>query len=99
MRRVLDVIADVLTLLALVVAAVGHMLPWFRSMWPMRGEEGHTFPVDVMRYQAFHALPSGIALVILGGLVALSLLIAWGPVMRRLLVLLMFLCTLASILF
>ena len=40
MRSILNVIFDILTLMALVIAGVGHMLPWFRA-----DPEG-TLPVD-----------------------------------------------------
>jgi hypothetical protein len=31
MRNILNVVFDILTLMAIVIAGVGHMLPWFRS--------------------------------------------------------------------
>jgi hypothetical protein len=127
MRSLLNVIADILTLVAIAVAGVGHMLPWFRTEgrfdqfnWQGKRElfvEGKAGPrdleaerqkmeearqqraVELMEFQSWHALRSGVALGGLTILVALSLAISWGPVCRRFLVLLMFGCALAALLF
>ena len=119
MRSILNVIFDILTLMALVIAGVGHMLPWFRADlrsdrfdvrgfkldWPQQPDraaeqEGRRqLWVDLMSFQAWHASRSGVALAVLAALVALSLLINWGPVPRRVLVLGMFASCLVSILF
>ena len=119
MRSILNVIFDILTLMALVIAGVGHMLPWFRADlrsdrfeardlkldWPQQPnrapeqEARRQLSVDLMSFQAWHAFRSGIALAVLAALVALSLLINWGPVPRRVLVPGMFASCLVSILF
>ena len=44
-RRILDVITDVLTLLALAIAGVGHFLPWFEIQRPYR-ERGEAYVYD-----------------------------------------------------
>jgi hypothetical protein len=55
--------------------------------------------LTLMEFQAWHAIRSGAALGALCLLVFLSLAISWGPGLRRLLVLLMFLCALAAVAF
>jgi len=105
--------------MALVIAGVGHMLPWFRADlrsdrfdargfkldWPQQPDRAaeqearRQLSVDLMSFQAWHASRSGVALAVLAALVALSLLINWGPVPRRVLVLGMFASCLVSILF
>ena len=121
-----NVIADMLTLMAIAVAGVGHMLPWFRTDgrfdqfgWQVNivfkdgkvegaemeeqrrktEEARQQRAVELMEFQSWHALRSGAALAGLTFLVALSLAISWGPVCRRFLVLLMFCCALAALLF
>src|SRR5262245_16664155 len=95
MKNVLNVIADILTLMALCVAAIGHVLPWFEAGYISRfdGE------VYLTEFQHWHAERSGIALGVLAALVALSLLINWGAEFRRIINLLMFGSAFAALLF
>lgn len=127
MRNILNVVFDILLLMAIVIAAVGHMLPWFRAearpdrFGHIQFLDGRDFKIDpkqppderrraeeearrqlaieLMSFQAWHAFRSGIALAALALLVALSLLINWGTIIRRFLVLGMFGSCLMAILF
>jgi hypothetical protein len=95
MKNILNVVADILTLVALTIAGVGHILPWFRpSSWPNP-------PLDenLLNFQAWHAARSGLALGVLAVLIGLSLAINWGAVMRRLLTLGMFLSAFVALAF
>src|SRR2546423_9445406 len=96
MKNILNVIADILTLVAVSVAAVGHVLPGFK-----RNLLGFLPDVDVglNELQKEHATRSGIALAALAGLIFLSLLFRWGSGMRRLLNLAMFVSAFAALLF
>ncbi|MBI3411313.1 MAG: hypothetical protein HY040_23510 [Planctomycetes bacterium] len=94
MKNVLNVIVDMLTLMALCVAAIGHVLPWFDVNRISRFQG-----LYLTDFQQWHAERSGIALGVLGGLVALSLLINWGPECRRIINLLMFVSAFAALLF
>lgn len=108
MRNVLNVIADVLTLAAVCVASIGHVLPWFnvfRIPWQFNGPGGAADPAIVqdteaklIEFQQTHAAQSGIALGVLAGLIFLSLLIRWGPGLRRLLTICMFVSAFAALL-
>ena len=130
MRNILNVIFDVLILLAIVVAGVGHMLPWFRADYAriqggappipkvdfgkgdlkdgkidlqqdLRRQQDaqRDLDMEVMSFQAWHAERSAIALGVLALLVSLSLLVHWEPTGRRILVLSMFVASLAAIFF
>lgn len=128
MRNVLNIIADILTLLAITVAGVGHMLPWFMpprsySRPPERPSFGKELkdPLkiqeeqkedqkkveeawreqkeELMDFQGWHAIRSGVALGVLTLLVGLSLVFTWGPTARRFLVLLMFVAALTTVVF
>ena len=46
MRSILNVIFDILTLMALVIAGVGHMLPWFRADLRSDRFEARDFKLD-----------------------------------------------------
>src|SRR5262252_3957128 len=96
MKNVLNVIVDMLTLMALCVAAVGHILPWFDAN---RFSQDPYFAELQTDFQQWHAERSGIALAVLGGLVAISLLINWGPECRRVINLLMFVSAFAALIF
>ena len=91
-RRILDVIFDILTLLALAIAGVGHFLPWFT----IRGDtlDAGLSPID---FQMWHAAHSGTALGVAALLVGASLVFEFGSRGRKLLVLLMFASVLVSI--
>jgi hypothetical protein len=96
MRNILNVIADILTLVAVCVAAIGHVLPWFDSarmgLPPDMGRR-------LIELQMVQAARSGTALAVLAGLIFLSLLIRWGPGLRRLLNIAMFMSAFAALLF
>jgi hypothetical protein len=97
MKNVLNVIADILTLLAVCVAAVGHVFPWLNRERMGIHEEA---AVQWLReFQIWHATRSGIALAVLGALVCLSLVFRFGPTMRRLLNLAMFAGAFIALLF
>jgi len=91
MKNVLNVIVDILTLMALCVAAVGHVLPWF--------DERRVDVANLGDYQLWHSTRSAYALGALAALICLSLIFRWGPGMRRLLNLAMFACAFAALLF
>ncbi len=91
-RRILDVIADTLTLLALAIAGVGHFQPWFEIK---KDALGGTF--SVVDFQLWHASRSGTALALAALLVGVSLVFNLGVGARKFLVLLMFLAVLAAI--
>src|SRR5262249_21345343 len=121
MRNILNVIFDILMLMAIVIAGVGHMLPWFRSdlrtdrliiQRDFKGdfkqeeetrraaeEARRQVSMELMSFQAWPAPGGGIARAVLAFLVALSLLINGGPLMRRILVLAMFAGCLVAIVF
>jgi hypothetical protein len=103
MKTVLNIIADVLTLIAVCVAAIGHVLPWFDVVEraPMVGNlrSGPGFRVELGNFQAEVATRSAVALGALAAVVCLSLLIHWGPAMRRLLNLGMFAGAFLALLF
>src|SRR5436305_74081 len=46
MRSLLNMIFDILTLMALVIAGVGHMLPWFRADLRSDRFEARDFKLD-----------------------------------------------------
>lgn len=106
MKNILNVIVDMLTLLALCLAAIGHVLPWFDrnrilNLPPMGRAQGVP-PLDLQAltdFQQWHALRSGAALASVAVLVCLSLVIHWGPVMRRVLNLGMFASAFTALLF
>ena len=108
MKNVLNVIADVLTLAAVCIAAIGHVLPWFniyRLPWQFAGPNANVNEAAVREaeaslneFQRIHAAQSGIALGVLAALVFLSLLIRWGPGLRRLLTICMFVSAFAALL-
>jgi hypothetical protein len=95
MKSFLNVLADVLTLTAVCIAAIGHVLPWFDQT--RVGIPG--FEMGIRDIQLEHSAPSGIALGVLAGLVCLSLAFNWGPIMRRLFNLAMFISAFAALLF
>jgi hypothetical protein len=116
LRSFLNVLADILTLLAVAVAGVGHMFPWFTPMVPYvdnwnvpqpklkalqdeREEKFRQLRPELIQYQTPLAVKSGACLAALTLLCAFSLLVDWGLAFRRLLVLLMFLCAAAAVLF
>ena len=107
MKNVLNVNADVLTLTAVCVAAIGHVLPWFnvyRIPWQFGGPNAineaavREMEANLSEFQRIHASQSGIALGVLAGLIFLSLLIRWGPGLRRFLTLCMFVSAFAALL-
>ncbi|MBN2475349.1 MAG: hypothetical protein JXB62_12125 [Pirellulales bacterium] len=91
-RRILDVITDILTLLALVFAGFGHLLPWIRV------GDGGLIGIP-MEFQMWHAARSGIALGAAALLVGASLAFDLGTGARKLLVLLMFAAVLTALVF
>ena len=94
MKNVLNVLTDMCTLAALCVAAVGHILPWFDAQRVAR------FPsLTFASFEEWHVERSGIALAALGTFIALSLIVNWGPEMRRILNLLMFGSAFGALLF
>jgi hypothetical protein len=95
-RRLFDIIADVLILLALTVAGVGHFLHWFRAFSPFGRP---ILSRELVDFQAWHAIRSGAALVVLAALVFVSLTVPIGARVRKVLVLLMFFATLTAIIF
>jgi hypothetical protein len=90
MKTALNVITDILTLIAICVAAIGHVLPWFST----NAQVG-----DLVEYQKWHSERSGIALGALAACICLSLLFNWGPGARRFLNLGMFASAFAALLF
>jgi hypothetical protein len=100
MKNILNVIVDTLTLLALCLAGIGHVLPWFsRNNMMFWGQHN---PGDLNwlgEFQRWHAMNSGIALGILAFLVCLSLVFNWGSTMRRFLNLAMLASAFAALLF
>jgi hypothetical protein len=92
MKNVLNVIADILTLMAVCVAAIGHVLPWYGA-----NRESPDLPYIDLYY--WHFSWSGTALAVLGVLIGLSLLVNWGAAMRRLLNLGMFASAFVALLF
>ena len=96
MKNILNVIADVLTLTAVCVAAIGHVLPWFNTANRVARQGMET---NLSELQQFYATRSGIALGVLAGLIFLSLLIRWRPGIRRFLTLAMFASAFAALLF
>ena len=86
MKNILNVLADMLTLMAVCVAAIGHVLPWYDVN--RLGIFGPDFGLGASLSEL--SSRSGTALVVLGGLICLSLVFNWGPTMRRLLNLGMF---------
>jgi hypothetical protein len=103
MKTVLNIIADILTLIAVCTAGVGHVLPWFEVIEnaPMIGNTrfGPGLRVELGNFQAEIATRSAVALGVLAALLCLSLLIHWGPAMRRLLNLGMFASAFLALLF
>jgi hypothetical protein len=100
MKNVLNVIADILTLMALCVAAIGHVLPWFESGQFQRGAQAAKVDMaELHDLQRTYASQSGPALGALGALICLSLIFRWGPTMRRALNLGMFAAAFAALLF
>jgi len=98
MKNILNVIADVLTLLAVCLAAVGHVLPWFNVSRLQFGQLWQ--PQEALwNFQAWHASRSGVALAILGLLVCVSLIANLGPMARRILNLAMFASAFIALLF
>jgi hypothetical protein len=95
MKNILNVIADMLTLMAVCVAAIGHVLPWYDA-----NRAGNLAPVfGLGEFQLQHSSWSGIALAVLGILICLSLLFNWGGTLRRLLNLGMFASAFGALLF
>lgn len=92
-RRFFDILFDVLTLLALAVAGVGHFVKWFRWDGPPAAV------AELVEFQGWHAVWSGAALIVLAVLVFLSLTVPLGARARKGVVLLMFFATLAAIIF
>ncbi len=92
MKNALNVIVDIMTLMALCVAAIGHVLPWFDDRWAGQ-------IAGIGEFQVWHSMRSAYALGALAVLICLSLLIRWGPGMRRLLNLAMFVSAFAALLF
>lgn len=98
-RRVLDVIADVLTLLAVTVAAIAHVAFLGRlsaSFTPPQDEPWITQLWDIARS---NVIGSGLCLGLLLVLVGMSLLVHAGPVLRRVWNLGMFATAAGSMLF
>jgi hypothetical protein len=97
MKNILNVIADILTLLAVCIAAIGHVLPWFDQNRVARlGVDMGPWLGD---FQTQYSQRSGAALAVLGVLLCLSLLFNWGHTMRRLLNLGMFASAFIALLF
>jgi hypothetical protein len=114
-RRVLDAIADVIILAALVVAGIGQFMPWMR-IYPDRPHiktapikvavPAEASPVpdrptteELVEFQMWHVTRSGAALAAAGVLVLLSLTLDLGAAARKLLVVLMFASLAAAICF
>ncbi len=100
MKNILNVIADMLTLLAVCLAALGHVLPWFdrNRMAFFRGPQNIDFQ-ELTVFQRSYSVWSGTALGILALLVCVSLLFSWGPAVRRFLNLGMFASAFVALLF
>ena len=97
MKSIPNVIADILTLLALCIAAIGHVLPWFdRNRLGIVGNLNGAWLADL---QQWHSTRSGSALAVLAVLICLSLVFNWGETMRRLLNLAMFAGAFVALLF
>jgi hypothetical protein len=114
-RRILDAIADVVILVALVVAGIGQFMPWMR----IRPDRTRTLtsaikialpaeaspawdvptPEALVEFQMWHVTRSGAALAVAGVLVVLSLTLNLGAGARKLLVVLMFASLAAAICF
>lgn len=114
-RRILDAIADVVVLAALVVAGIGQFMPWVRvyadgtrNVAPpvkavLPGETGAEADLptaeELVEFQMWHVTRSGAALAAAGVLVLLSLTMNLGAAARKLLVVLMFASLVAAICF
>jgi len=95
--RVLDTIADLLTLLALAVAGVGQFLPWMRTLSLPKvpvaglvGLGGSQAADSMIEFQMWHVMRSGPALAAAAVLVCLSLVFNPRGLARKILVSLMF---------
>lgn len=98
-RRVLDILADVLTLLALTVAAVTHVgLGGYLTGLQM-DPQGALWAHQITLVTRPTLLGSGICLGVLAILVTLSLVIHWNLLLRRIWNLSMFAAALGSMLF
>jgi len=91
-RRIFDVIADILVLLAIAVAAIGHLMPWMKNT-------AGTLELTTIEFQQWYALRSGAALGAAALLVGFSLVFDPGVRLRKLLVLLTFASVFVAIVF
>ena len=114
-RRILDAIADVTILAALVVAGIGQFMPWMRvypdkgrgpspaSHVASAGEPASALDMptaeELIDFQMWHVTRSGTALGAAGVLVLLSLTMNLGAAARKLLVVLIFAGLVAAICF
>ncbi len=110
-RRIFDVIADILILLALAFAAVGHLLPWAKPEQEKSIEIANTetqnepanaetqLESTLTEFQQWYALRSGAALGAAALLVGFSLVFDPGLRLRKLLVLLTFASVFVAIVF
>lgn len=78
-RRILDIIADVLTLLALTVAAVGHVGFGGHLTGLLRDPRNHLWAMQVREVTLPPLIGSGVCLGLLGVVITLSLVISTGP--------------------
>jgi len=101
--RVLDTIADLLTLLALAVAGVGQFLPWMRALSfpkvPLAGLGGSQAAESMIEFQMWHVMRSGPALAAAAVLVCLSLVFNPRGLARKILVSLMFAAVFTAVCF
>jgi hypothetical protein len=98
--RILDLVFNLLILAAIVIAGVGHLLPWLRTQQFYPGPMPPSGPVvdeRLIELQTNHAIPSIAALGVMALLTGISLAVRMGPGMRKFVLLLMFLAGLAAI--
>jgi hypothetical protein len=94
-RRILDVITDILTLVALAIAGAGHFLHW-ANVGMDRLHATQPLPLELQEWQASR---SGIALGVAAFLVFISLVFDLGTRTRRFLVIFTFVAVLVAIAF
>lgn len=97
--RILDLVFNLLILACIVIAGVGHMLPWLRGESQVFGmyPAGQTQDERLVRLQTEHAIPSAAALGVMAVLTGVSLAVRLGPGMRKFVLLLTFFAGLAAI--
>src|SRR3954454_4940334 len=99
LRRVLDVIADVLTLCAITVAAIGHVAFGGNLAGMLTDPLINHWVFWVSNMADSNLAGSGIFLGLLAVLIVLSLVKNWPPIVMRIFNLGMFACAVATMLF